>query len=92
MEELVGKLRRLDGRGYKAYKKLTGNYRFPDWTLYIDHVQGAPFAAPSKMRLRVPQDGAKLPPPLFDDRVRRIGLQDFLARELTLIANKRHRV
>ena len=82
MEELVSKLRRLDGRGYKAYKELTGNYRFPDWTLYIDHVQGDPFAALSKMRLRVPQDVAKLPMPLFDDRVRRIGLQDFLAREV----------
>ncbi len=82
MEELVGKLRRIDGRGYKAYKELTGNYRFPDWTLYIDHVQGDPFAAPSKMRLRVPQDLAKLPTPLFDNRVRRVALQDFLAREV----------
>ena len=82
MEELVRKLRRIDGRGYKAYKELTGHYRFPDWTLYIDHVQGDPFAAPSKMRLRVPQDVAKLPTPLFDDRVRRVALQDFLAREV----------
>ncbi len=82
MEELVSKLRRIDGRGYKAYKELTGNYRFPDWTLYIDHVQGDPFAAPSKMRLRVPQDLAKLPTPLFDNRVRRVALQDFLAREV----------
>ena len=82
MEELVRKLRRIDGRGYKAYKELTGHYRFKDWTLEIDHVQGDPFAAPSKMRLRVPQDLAKLPTSLFDDRVRRVALQDFLAREV----------
>ena len=82
MEEFVRKLRRIDGRGYKAYKDLTGHYRFQDWTLYIDHVQGDPFAAPSKMRLRVPQDVAKLPTSLFDDRVRRVALQDFLAREV----------
>ena len=82
MEELVRKLRRIDGRGYKAYKELTGHYRFKDWTLEIDHVQGDPFAAPSKMRLRVPQDLAKLPTSLFDDRVRRVALQNFLAREV----------
>ena len=82
MEELIRKLRRIDGRGYKAYKELTGHYRFPDWALYVDHVQGDPFAAPSKMRLRVPQDVAKLPTSLFDNRVRRVALQDFLAREV----------
>ena len=82
MEDLLRKLRRIDGRGYRAYKELTGHYRFPDWTLAIDHVQGDPFAAPSKMRLRVPQRVAKLPTSLFDNRVRRVALQDFLAREV----------
>ncbi len=35
MEELVSKLHRIDGRGYKAYKELTGNYRFPDSELCV---------------------------------------------------------
>lgn len=82
METLVRTLQRIDGRGFKAYKDLTGSYRFDDWTLYIDHVQGDPFAAPSKMRLRVSQDVAKLPASLFATRIRRIALQDFLATEV----------
>jgi predicted ABC-class ATPase len=80
MEGLVRTLRRIDGRGYKAYKDLKGSYRFEGWTLHVDHVQGDPFAAPTKMRLRVPQDVAKMPPALFDTRARRIAFQDFLAR------------
>ncbi len=32
-------LRQIDGRGYKAYKQLTGAYGFDTW-LFIDHVQG----------------------------------------------------
>ena len=52
VSELRTTLRQIDGRGYKAYKRLTGAYRFDAWTLFIDHVQGDPFAAPSKMRLR----------------------------------------
>jgi len=80
--DLGRKLRRIDGRGYKAYKALKGNFRFDHWTLAIDHVQGDPFAAPSKMRLRLPQTVAKLPASLFDTRIRRIALQDFLAREV----------
>ena len=37
-------LRRMDGRGYKAYKEIKGEYQFPGFTLLIDHVQGDPFA------------------------------------------------
>jgi len=75
-------LSRINGRGYKAYKDLEGEYSFPSFALYIDHVQGDPFAAPSKVRLRVPQSVAKLPPELFENRVRRIALSDYLARRV----------
>jgi len=47
-------LRRLDRRGYKAYKELKGQYDFSEYLLIIDHVQGDPFAVPSKVRVRVP--------------------------------------
>ncbi len=48
----------IDGRGYKAYKDLRGSYQFSDFSLYIDHVQGDPFAAPSRLRVEVAQDQA----------------------------------
>ena len=81
VDDLRNILARIDGRGYKAYKDLQGAYDYPRFTLFIDHVQGDPFASPSKIRVRVPGAVAKLPPDLFSDRVRRVALQDFLIRE-----------
>lgn len=75
-------LNRIDGRGYKAYKDLKGAYSFPFYTLFIDHVQGDPFAAPSKIRIRVPMDQAKIPTDLLNNAHRRLGLADFLIRSV----------
>ena len=75
-------LARIDGRGYKAYKDLQGAYGFGPFTLYIDHVQGDPFASPSKVRVRVPQSLAQLPDDLFQTRVRQIALEDSVARQV----------
>ena len=53
-ESLQQTLHRIDGRGYKAYRDIRGSYRLEAADLYIDHVQGDPFAAPSKLRVRIP--------------------------------------
>ncbi|SVD57447.1 uncharacterized protein METZ01_LOCUS410301, partial [marine metagenome] len=73
-------LSHIDGRGYKAYKQIKGEYEFPDFTLYIDHVQGDPFALPSKVRLRVDQEHAQIPGVLWPNSVRQVALEDFIAR------------
>jgi predicted ABC-class ATPase len=80
-DDLRGTLLRIDGRGYKAYKDLRGAYALGPVTLFVDHVQGDPFASPSKLRLRVEVDEAGIPPELSATRVRRIALRDFLARQ-----------
>ncbi len=74
-------LERIDGRGYRAYKELRGAYPLGAGTLFVDHVQGDPFAAPSRLRFRVPMERAALPVELRDRRSRRIALADALARE-----------
>jgi predicted ABC-class ATPase len=79
-EHLRNALRRLDGKGYGAYKDLRGGYDFSQYALFIDHVQGDPFASPSLLRLGMPQRVAQFPPDLFSNRPRRLGLEDFLAR------------
>ena len=79
-EDLSARLRRIDGRGYKAYKSLKGAYAFERCTLFIDHVQGDPYAAASKIRLRAAQDVGSHPLDLFDNPVKRIAYQDFIAR------------
>ena len=73
-------LDRIDGRGYKTYSEIRGHFEFDRFTLFVDHVQADPFAAPSKLRLRVPMREARLPEDLQTSKIRRIALADFLAR------------
>ena len=80
LEEVRRTLSSIDGRGYKAYKDLEGSYDFGQFSLHVDHVQGDPFASPSKVRLRVPMKHAALPPSLFSNRARQTAIEDFLAR------------
>lgn len=82
VDELRRILNRIDGRGYKAYRDIRGAFDFGDFTLHVDHVQGDPFAAPSKLRARVPQRRAQLPRSLFENAVRRTAFEDFLARRV----------
>ncbi len=37
-------LRRIDGSGYKAYKSIKYSYELDKYMLYIDHIQGDPYA------------------------------------------------
>ncbi|MDP9374388.1 MAG: ABC-ATPase domain-containing protein, partial [Chloroflexota bacterium] len=57
-EELRAELARIDRRPYPAYKDLRGAYALGTVTLFIDHIQGDPFAAPSRVRVRLPRQGA----------------------------------
>ncbi len=82
MKQLQSALKSLDGRGYKAYKDLTGSYDFGRFRLTVDHVQGDPFAAPSRISIKVPSPQAGLPEPLWNTPVRRVALEDFLGRAL----------
>lgn len=79
-QDLRSTLRRIDGRGYRAYKDLEGSYDFGAFALFVDHVQGDPFAAPSRLRLRAPLSRAQIPLDTFDTEPRRRALTDFLAR------------
>ena len=78
--DLKRELIRIDGKGYKAYKDLEGQYDFKDYILSIDHVQGDPFAAPSRVRVIVSQKVANIPMELFDKNYKKIAVQDFLTR------------
>ncbi len=58
-EMLKKDLDRIDGKSYRLYKELEGQYDFGNYTLSIDHVQGDPFASPSRVRVIVNQKFAK---------------------------------
>lgn len=79
--ELKNLLDRIDHRGYPAYKELRGSYRFNGYILSIDHVQGDPFAAPSKVSVHLTGQEAGFPEQLYDKKEKRIALQDYLLRQ-----------
>ena len=61
-DTLARDLVRLDGRPYGHYRGLRGrSYPLGPCTLRFDHVQGDPFAAPSRLRIDVPSRGAGAP-------------------------------
>lgn len=78
--ELKNKLKTIDHRGYPAYKELRGQYDFKDYVLSIDHVQGDPFAAPSRLSVWVKGEKAGFPSAFYDTHAKRVTLQDHLTR------------
>ncbi len=80
--ELRSTLRSIDHKGYPAYKSLAGNYQFGNYSLFIDHVQGDPFASPSSLHVEVMHGAAGFPAEYIKKNCFRIALQDFLTRRL----------
>ena len=80
-EELRRQLRQIDHKGYKAYKILEGEYEFGAYRLCIDHVQGDPFAAPSRVRI-VYKNQKNIPEELFREKYRKTAIEDALLRRL----------
>lgn len=79
-EDLRATLRRIDGRGYKAYEDIRGAYVCADMEIHVDHVQGDPFAAPSRLRVLVPPEVADFPDELLATEARRVAVSDYVAR------------
>jgi len=79
LDDLLHHLQRLDGKGYKAYKDIAGTYDAGDFELWIDHVQGDPFAAPSRVRVRREHG---FPGWTYENGSRAVALCDFLTRQV----------
>ena len=81
IEALRQTLLRIDGKGYKAYRDIGETYQFKGFTLAVDSVQPDPFAAPSRLRVRLQPSVAELPERLYANESRSIGVSCYLARE-----------
>lgn len=79
-QDLRTNLRSIDHRSYPAYKDLRGQYDFGSFVLSIDHVQGDPFASPSRLSVLVSGKKAGFPAEYYDTYPKRITLQDHLTR------------
>lgn len=76
-EDLFNTLQRIDRKGYKSYKDIQGSYQGENYELFIDYVQGDPFAAPSRFHVRVENT---FPLWTFENKSREVALRDFLTR------------
>lgn len=77
MRKLRDRLRRIDGKGYKAYKEIEGRYNFGDYSLFIEHVQSDPFAPPSACRIVIPN---MFPEEFYLNESRKVAFEDYLTR------------
>ena len=80
-EDLRQLLINIDRRSYPAYKSVQGSYDFTDYILTIDHVQGDPFASPSKLSIFIPHQKAGYAAALFDREYKQTALEDYLVRQ-----------
>ena len=79
-EDLKQILERIDHKGYPAYKDTRGVYQFGTYILGIDHVQGDPFAAPSRLHIQVAGRAVRIPKELYDSKHKKTAVADYLLR------------
>lgn len=80
-EDLRYLLESIDRKSYPAYKSAQGSYSFPGYLLSIDHVQGDPFASPSKISISIPIDKTGYPSEYADTPYKQTTLEDYLVRQ-----------
>lgn len=88
MNKLQSELKRIDHKGYPAYKDLKGSYDFVKYTLNIEHIQGDPFASPSSLSVKIKGKTADFPKNYYDEYHRRIALEDFILRRFSRAVSK----
>ena len=86
--ELKTQLQAIHRKSYPAYKSLKGSYRFRDYILHIDHVQGDPFASPSHIRIQISHKTTGFPATYYKDTLTRVTLADYLTRQFEAQVNR----
>lgn len=88
MKKMQQHLKQIDGKSYKAYKQIQGTYSFERYDLMIDYVQGDPFAAPSKIRIRIPESERRISPEWKQDARRKYYAEDQITRAVAKTIHK----
>lgn len=87
-EELRTDLRAINHKSYPAYKSLAGSYSFGKYILNIEHVQGDPFAAPSRLSVETDHKIAGFPVSYYGTKWNKTALEDYLIRRFHKQADK----
>lgn len=83
IDELKKDLQKIDHKSYGMYKTLGGSYDYGKYLLHIDHVQGDPFASPSRLRLEISRENHGFPDSFYDTKVRKLALEDQVLRRFS---------
>ena len=79
-EDLKKELIKIDHKSYGMYKTLGDSYSYGNYILHIDHVQGDPFASPSRLRFEVKKETHGFPEEYYEEKHRRLALEDQVLR------------
>lgn len=92
MDQLTATLKKIEKQNYRAYQQIKGEYDFGDFRLFIDYVQGDPYASASRLRaLRAwPLTGLEW---LLDESpAYQMAARDFIARSFAEFAKQENSV
>ena len=78
--ELKAELLKINRKPYPAYKGLKGEYKFDKYLLSIDHVQGDPFASPSRLHVFLSGKQTGIPKDYCDNVDKRTAFADYCLR------------
>lgn len=91
MKELYQKIRQITGKPYGLYKQLASKkWDFGDFTLEFLHIQGDPYAPPSRATVTAPLAMLGWKGEFSNTFTQRLALSDFLHRELAAIIQERY--
>lgn len=79
-DDLKKELIKIDHKSYGMYKSISGSYSYGNYILHIDHVQGDPFASPSRLRFEVKREKHGFPEEYYQEKHRRLALEDQVLR------------
>ena len=88
MDQLTAKLKKLEKQNYRAYQQIKGQYDFADFELHIDHIQGDPYASPSRFRATRAWSLTGLEWLKDKSHVYQIAARDFIARSFAEFAKQ----
>ena len=88
-EDLKGRIKEIEGRGYRAYRRVEGAYRLiPGVIFYLDRAQADPFATPSRVRLKISMEKSLYPSHLYSSPVRKMALENFILKRFSRLIHR----
>ncbi len=89
MKEIYQKLKAISGKNYGFYKQLSSKtFDFGDFEICFEHIQGDPYAPPSRVLLHAPLSLLNWPNEFANTKIKQKALSDFLHRELALVISE----